>query len=95
MTYHDTTHVSEPDLFDYEAKAVSQDQLVFEFLKRNPIAEVSCEEVNYLVLPDAPITSARRALSNLFKRGLVEKVRKVKGQYGRPIFVWRLGSSTS
>jgi len=87
--YHNTTE-EQADLFAYEQKAQSQDEQVFCFMKGLPSCEFTCEEINEAVLPDAPLTSARRALSNLFKRGLIEKVRKVTGSYGRPIYVWRL-----
>lgn len=90
-SYHNTTEASTSDLFEYEEKAKSQDEQVLDFMRSFPyLVEITCQDIQFSVLPNAPLTSARRALSNLFKKGLIEKVRKTKGSYGRDIFVWRL-----
>ena len=89
-SFHNTTN--ETDLFGFEAKAQSQDAIVLEFLQSrinfNPT--FTCEDIHNILLTDAPLTSARRAVSNLFNAGLIEKVGKVQGKYKRPIYLWRL-----
>jgi len=39
---------------------------------------------------NVPITSVRRAMSNLEKKGLIEKVGKREGEYGMDNYTWRL-----
>ena len=88
--YFNSTRVVGQSLAIYTAKATAQDDKVLEFLKHNPLLEVTAEDINDLVLAGAPETSPRRALSTLFRDGLVEKRGKTAGKYGRPIYVWRL-----
>ena len=89
--YHNTTN--ESNVFGFEAKAQSQDGLVLEFLQNWTDVwgkTFTCEDIHRTVLPDAPLTSARRAVSNLYKAGLLEQIGKVRGKYNRPIYLWRL-----
>jgi len=87
--YFNSTQVRGQVLVGYEIQAQAQNDKVLEFLENNPRAEVTSEDINDLVLPGAPETSPRRAMSWLRARGLVEKVGKIEGKYGRPIYVWR------
>ena len=88
--YFNSTRVAGQTLAVYEKKATAQDDKVLEFLQHNPRLEITAEDINDLVLQGAPETSPRRALSTLFRDGLVEKRGKTEGKYGRPIYVWRL-----
>ena len=88
MRYHNTTN--EFNLGEYEGKAQSQDDLVLAFISQRPGKTFTCEDIHNMILADAPLTSARRAVSNLHKAGLLEKVGKIKGKYKRPIYLWRL-----
>ena len=46
--------------------------------------------IRRMVLPDAPLTSVRRAMTNLTKDGLLEKTElKAEGIYGRPEHFWK------
>ncbi len=86
--YHNTTNT--PDPREYEAKALSQDDLVLEYFKRMPGGHTP-SEVASKVLVNAPMTSARRAMSNLTEAGhLFKTSRQQIGPYGRPEYVWVL-----
>jgi len=87
--YHNTTNEG-PDLFNYQAQAKSQDETVLEFIKTLGPKTFTCEDIHREVLPTAPLTSARRAVSNLHTEGHIEIVGKARGSYKRPIYLWRL-----
>jgi len=87
--YHNTLYADGKQLAEYETKASKQDTAVLEFMLHNRQYGFTAEQVWHLVLPGAPLTSARRALSNLHNAGKVEKISQVGGVYGRPITVWQ------
>jgi len=88
MSYHNTTYATGKALAEYEMQASKQDTQVLEFMAYNRHLSFTAEHIADLVLPNAPITSSRRALSNLFARGRVSKIDQIDGEYGRPITVW-------
>lgn len=90
-SYHNTLYHTGMRLNDYEAKAARQDSQVLAFMRANRDVIFTAEQIHELVMPRAPLTSARRCLSNLKKRGKVEMTdRPVEGQYGHTINTWRL-----
>lgn len=93
--YHNTTDSRGRQLEEYEAKAITQDQRVLRFFQSNPNATFTPSEVlNYAfshLLPRPPVTSVRRAMSNLTAPGKLEKTTEQRiGPYGRPEYTWRL-----
>ena len=100
--YHNTLNQDSKVVAIYEAKAKTQDGAVLEYLKlirlRDPQQSdnfFSAEQVRAAVLPGVPLTSVRRALSNLYNEGLIERGDNVRGQYGHPIFSWRYNREES
>ena len=91
--HHNTTNEDGKTLTDFDNKAKSQEERILEYLKQH-------EPLLVLLTPSLaqhkvfnnkiPITSVRRALSNLTRDGHLEKCGKVMGQYGRPEHNWRL-----
>ena len=93
MTYFNTTHVRGQRLAQYDAKTDDQEAMIAEFFDKNPDTELTPEDV--LVLHpgfhSTPITSIRRAFTNLKGVGLIVKTdNQVDGMYGRPIYTWKL-----
>ena len=89
--YHNTLWAEGSVLAGYESKATTQDESVLELLQHHPSHYFTAEQVQRSVMEKAPLTSARRALSNLYRDGKVEKSdNQVNGQFGRPITLWRL-----
>lgn len=89
-TYYDTTHVSAPKLREYRRKASVQEQRIEQYMRARPFAMFSPDHIQATVVPDAPLTSVRRAMTNLTKAGVLEKTdRQVTGTYGRPVYLWR------
>lgn len=89
-SYHNTTGERGDDLARYETKASTQEDRILEYFRRNWHTSISPSRVQRYVMPGAPLTSVRRAITNLAKRGrLVKTDRKVDGPYGRPEHCWR------
>jgi len=88
--YHNTTESTQPELGKYREKAASQEELILYAFKT--LRKGTPSEVNQRVFANrTPITSVRRALTNLTNSGeLVKTDKQVKGPYGRPEFEWRL-----
>ena len=87
--YHQTTYTTGKALAEYEVQASKQDSQVLEFMAHNRRLGFTAEDISDLVLWNAPLTSARRALSNLYKDGRILKVGEVNGHFGRPITIWQ------
>ena len=88
-SYFNTTAEINPELEIYESKASHQDQAARDFLQHNFAEYFTAEQIHNMIMENAPLTSTRRALSNLFNAGLIEKGAKVQGMYSRPIYTWR------
>jgi len=87
--YHNTLYIKGLRLKAYQSFASKQDSKVLEFMAYNRNFSFTAEQIKDMVLQNAPLTSARRALSNLYHKDRVIKVDQVDGQYGRPIFTWQ------
>lgn len=79
----------------YEAKAQTQDQVVFCIMQLYNYP-MSPSQVYKILDERFPITSIRRALSNLTRDGKLTKYpyNKVTGIYGRPECTWGLAGGT-
>jgi hypothetical protein len=94
-SFHNTTESQGKDLFDYEQKALSQEEKILLFFRawdeQVPGAVCTPSRINELVLPEAPLTSVHRAMTNLTKAGMLVKTDTQKeGMYGRPEYLWKL-----
>jgi len=89
--YHNTTESVQPELGKYREQAKSQELTILKAF-RNQFPYSSPSEVCNLIFNNTvPITSVRRALTNLTNSGdLVKTNFQVKGPYGRPEFIWEL-----
>ena len=95
MTYHNTTHSTGEELRDYRRKTLAQDQFILEFFRKHPNNEFTPSEVLHrLFTENVPLTSVRRAMTNLTNDGkLVKTPHQRKGPFGRPEHCWRLAGS--
>ena len=88
-SYHNTCGLE--DTREYEAKAQTQEQVIHKWFLDMFGCEWTPSEVQKHFLPNAPLTSVRRALTNLTAAGVLVKTDKQRtGPYGRPEGVWRL-----
>lgn len=97
-SYHNTTTLEDNqlDLFrEYEEIAEGQEKEVMEFMRAYPDAWFTPENVHEIVYVDngrkEPLTSIRRAMSNLGRKGFLIKSKYADGigNYGRPVHTWR------
>ena len=87
--YYNTTNETGDTLQDYRAKTQTQDEVVMNLFLDG--YDYSPSQVQQRVLPNAPITSVRRSITNLTAEGRLTKTgRQVQGLYGRPEYCWRL-----
>ena len=91
-SYHNSTNASGALLDRYEDKAVSQDMRILAYFTVAPFAAYSPSSLLKWVFDGSvPITSVRRALTNLTDAGeLVKTDKQEKGPYGRLEYMWRL-----
>jgi len=91
-SYHNTNHEQGVILFESEIKAQSQESKILEILKQNKIENLTPELIQENYFPNAPITSIRRAFSNLAhpdKWDVLEKTDiMIEGNYGKNIHTW-------
>jgi hypothetical protein len=93
--YFNTTHCRGKQLAEYKILATFQDTKIFEFFRRNPVTYATAEDLQRWLMPKAPLTSVRRALTNLFKGQYIKRGEQVDGQYGRPIYTFCLNLRNS
>jgi len=91
-SYHNTTDSSGQTLIEYNQKAQSQEEKILQFFQEHALAEYSPSEVHeYTYSRNTPLTSIRRAISNLTRQGfLVKTTAQTKGYYGKLEYKWRL-----
>lgn len=88
--FYNTTNLEGSDLEKAESKSLSQQELILSFFKNHPVKEYTPFEVQSLVGLKSPITSIRRAMTNLTKDGKLEKTgRKKAGAYGMLNYTWK------
>jgi hypothetical protein len=98
MSYYNTTNQSGDTLKEYKRKALTQEEEILHYLSRYGLT-FSASEIQDSLFKDCnvPITSIRRALSNLSNPNnivvnngivtpppLIKKAGQIKGKYGRP-----------
>ena len=86
--YHNTVKEGVQLSIAHERRAATQDELVYQVM--GELGEATPSEV-WRRFPGVPITSIRRAMSNLTKDGRLKKTKKKKvGIHGRNEKVWTL-----
>ena len=92
MTFYNTTMESGRTLESYQAKAGAQESAVMALFADMPRALYTPFDVAKAVFQDnVPITSVRRAMTNLTTAGVLAKTpHKAKGKYGRLCYTWKL-----
>jgi len=89
MSYHDTVPETRENVAKYESKARSQEDEIYHFFEMYPGRELSPDY--FILMYSWPITSIRRAFTNLEKSGkLVKTENRRMGRYGRMTRTWKL-----
>jgi len=91
MSYYNTTNIDGAELADSRGKARKQDDIVLECFGKFPNGATPSDIHSFAFAHAAPITSIRRAISNLTDAGLLVKTQyKRLGPYGKPEYIWKL-----
>jgi len=90
--YYNTTNEKGVELKKNISKANHQNMRVMELFQEDMGSNrYSPSQVMGLALPHAPITSVRRAMSDLTKAGYLTRTQdKIYGIYGRKEYIWKL-----
>lgn len=89
--YYNTTSESGSVLAQSQRQARDQKRQVLAYFEAHPGRHIAPHEIP--VPSGTPLTSVRRALSNLTEEGLLEKTdQMVPGLYGKRVHAWRLAS---
>ena len=102
MPFYNTIELQNSDLDRARRKASSQQERILAFFMSNPGRLITPDEVWTHVFPvrdfgddsrNTPITSIRRAMTNLTKDGLLVKTCHMRaGYYGDPVHCWQLAA---
>ena len=94
MSYFNTTNESGADLKQSHAKAKRQEDVILTIYQRHKKLTASDAWSFYCTTKRCPLTSARRAITNLANEGLLFKTQTKKmGMYGKPEYVYRLNET--
>lgn len=96
--FYNTVGARGKDLFSYNVKAVAQEELILEIFKAKQYMGGTPVMTPFEVLEklkvmgyDYPITSVRRAITNLTKGNKLSKTNEQKKEeYGKHNFYWKL-----
>lgn len=84
-SYHNTTNINSNQVELFEKKAVTQDQAVWAVFVATDRPLTASDVILFFVGKNWPITSIRRSMTNLKKKGLLIKTNQTKiGEYGAP-----------
>jgi len=89
--YHNTVPVHGRELVDSERAAQTQDEAVAALFRRYAPLSLSPSQAHKALCTRAPVTSIRRAITNLTTAGVLELTgEQSKGPYGKTENRWRL-----
>lgn len=92
-SYHQTQLLAPEVAALYEVKAENQEIKILSLFRASPTRTFTAEGIlqdHRILDQDTPLTSVRRALTNLNSQGEIVKVGQALGMYGRPVNVYRL-----
>jgi len=101
--FYNTISLEGEDLKEAAANGCKQAEVILDFFKANPDKECTPPEVHKALFGDnVPITSTRRAMSDLSKEFPGEPDPELKktdnqreGEYGKPNYCWKLRVANS
>jgi hypothetical protein len=86
--YHVTANVTSDDLIKYQEKSQKQSEIILDLFSR--YQTLSPSQIFKLLKEKYPITSVRRAITNLTTEGSLTKTdHTIKGIYGRNEHLWK------
>ena len=94
--FYNTIHLKGADLDSARSECKSQEEFIKLLFKIEPTLEITPSQLLSLFNNNTPITSVRRALTNLTNDNVLEKTEKqIVGMYGKLEHVWKLNTQTT
>jgi len=91
--YHNTIPVSDQLCLEFERKAEKQDDRVLDFFRAHPLRDFTPPEVHVAIGYPGPVSSIRRAITDLTKAGYLYKTGNMRpGEFGVSNNCWRINS---
>jgi len=95
-SYYNTNHLAGAELGKAELFAKGQEADILKFFRARPGQLLTPEDASAAVSSRTPLTSVRRAMTNLTIKGLLTKTERMRcGKYGKPIHFWSLTKNAS
>lgn len=89
FSYHNTNHLAGAELVEANASCKGQETAILKYFRDRPGMYLTPEDASAALSARAPLTSVRRAISNLTEKGLLRKTTAMrKGKYGKQIHHW-------
>jgi len=89
FSYHNTNHLHGAALHEADKAAKGQEANILAFFRARPGMYLTPEDASAALSARTPLTSVRRAISNLTDKGLLRKTTAMrKGKYGKAIHHW-------
>ena len=89
--YYNTNNETGETLQESRETAKTQSGAILQYFRDNPGEELTPFEIKAKLRMRAPITSIRRAISDLTTEGMLEKTDTLKaGNYGKKCHCWKL-----
>lgn len=90
-SFYNTNDLAGAELRQAQLQAATQEQLVEAIFRSSTRSRLTPEGVLVWMPTGTPLTSVRRAMTNLTKAGRLVKLSQfARGQYGKPIHYWAL-----
>ena len=92
--YYNTNNETGETLAKSRDRAKTQQDSILAFFMAHPNDHFSPDFIALNVLPEAPLTSVRRAITNLTSEGKLDKTDTMTmGRYGKKVHTWRLNKT--
>ena len=92
--YYNTNKESGETLEKSQVKTTSQEDKIYEYFKTIQSYYVAPHQLVGLLSNNTPITSIRRAITNLERAGkLIKTDKMIMGNYGKMVHTWKLKNS--
>jgi Fe2+ or Zn2+ uptake regulation protein len=90
-SFYNTITVSGRLLKKCKQDAEKQESIILDYFKKHSKLEFSACDVHIGLRINAPLTSVRRAITNLTSQGFLNKTGNKKiGTYGKPVNTWAI-----
>lgn len=95
--YHNTNELIAGELKEARRSASNQEAKILDFFEYNKDRDFTPEEIQYhLLMSRHPITSIRRAITDLTEQGYLRKTNIMRpGRYGKPVHTWQFKGSSN